>query len=248
MPSFKDLAYTILLEAKKPLHYNEITKIALKKGLFTEWATPEATMNAQLIVDINTKKEASRFIKTAPGTFAINHWVKHITKKIKEEKQTLLAKSISTKQKWDIAEARIAELITLYGETAISCFRPISDDEGIDLIVKEKGTLRTMYFQVKSRFTTDVRKIYTATVKKSWVLEKHSMWIIFCDFDTSTGDLRDYVRYIPAPDFIKHANNLKDLYGFVAGRSRKEDNKRDAYLIEKRQLANKIVEDMKKLG
>ncbi|MFA7298519.1 MAG: hypothetical protein WC010_02630 [Candidatus Absconditabacterales bacterium] len=136
----------------------------------------------------------------------------------------------------------------MYGETQLSCYRPISDDEGIDLIVKEKGTLRTMYFQIKSRFTPDVNKVFTATVKKSGVLSKHSMGLIFCNFDTSDGDLRDYVRYVPAPDFIKYAIDLHDHYGFVAGRTRKGENKRDAYLIEKRQLANKIVEDMKKIG
>lgn len=249
MNSFKDLAYDILLKANKSLHYKDITNIALKQWLVTDGKTPEATMNAQLIVDINSKKELSRFIKTWPWIFAINDWANHaVEKKVKEEKQPLISKSVSTKQKGDIAEARIAELITLYGETELSCYRPISDDEWIDLIVKEKWTLRTMYFQIKSRFTTDVSKIFTATVKKSWVLQKYSMWLIFCDFDISTGDLRDYVRYIPAPDFIKYGNDLQDHYGFVAGRWRKEDNKRDMYLIEKRDLANKIVEDMKKLS
>lgn len=150
MNSFKDIAYQILKESGKPLHSKEITKIALARGwLKTAGKTPEATMNAQLVVDINSKKEKSRFIKTAPSTFGLNPTTSSVVEKqlryeVKvEEKKYKISKDVSTKQKGDITEARIAELITLYGDTTLSCYKPISDDEGIDLIVKEKGSLKT---------------------------------------------------------------------------------------------------------
>ncbi len=73
MQSFKDLAYQILKEVDKPLHSKEITKIAIDRGLLkTTGKTPALTMNAQLIVDINSKGELSRFKKAGPSTFAIN--------------------------------------------------------------------------------------------------------------------------------------------------------------------------------
>ncbi len=79
MNTFKQSAIEVLKKAKKPLHYTEITRLALESGLLeTEGATPEATMNAQIIVDINHKKQGSDFIKTAPGTFAINSNKKEI--------------------------------------------------------------------------------------------------------------------------------------------------------------------------
>lgn len=111
MDSFKNIAYQILKESGKPLHSKEITKIALQRGwLNTAGKTPEATMNAQLVVDINSKKEKSRFVKTAPSTFGINEGstipVKEEIKK--EEKKYKISKDVSTKQKGDIAEARIA--------------------------------------------------------------------------------------------------------------------------------------------
>jgi len=90
MISFKDFAYKILLEAKKPLHYEEITKIALKQWLVTDGKTPAATMCAQLVVDTNTKKEQSRFIKVWPWTYTINSAIKNITKKIGKKKSRLL--------------------------------------------------------------------------------------------------------------------------------------------------------------
>ena len=79
--------------------------------------------------------------------------------------------------------------------------------------------------------------------------DNYSMAVIFCFFDVDKGDLWDYVWFIPAPDFIKLANKLdggKSL-GFVAGRNKKESNKWDDYLIDKRSLANQIIEQMKRI-
>ncbi|MEN9340273.1 MAG: hypothetical protein RIQ62_1585 [Bacteroidota bacterium] len=259
MNSFKDIALQILKEQGKPLHSKDITKIALDRGwLKTAGKTPEATMNAQIIVDINSKKDASKFIKTAPSTFGINPnptlRVK-VAEKVKIadvpalDKKWKISSQISSKQKGDIAEARIAELVTLYGETTLSCYKPISDDEGIDLIVKEKGSLRTMYIQIKSRFGNNPDDIFTATAKASGVVDNYSMAMVFAFFDTEEGDLWDYLWFVPGPDFVKMANRLDGgrLYGFVAGRQRKDTNKWDGYLIDKRDLANAIIAQMKRI-
>jgi len=73
MNTFKQSAIEILNKAKTPLHYSEITRLALESGILeTEGATPEASMNAQITVDIKNKGKGSDFIKTAPGTFTLN--------------------------------------------------------------------------------------------------------------------------------------------------------------------------------
>lgn len=249
MNSFKDIAYQILKEAGAPLHSKKITKIALQRGwLKTAGKTPEATMNAQLIVDINAKKKKSRFIKTAPSTFELNHYRK-IAKKEKKEKVYKISKNISTKQKGDIAEARIAELVTLYGKTSLSCYKPISDDEGVDLIIKRKNSLKTMYLQIKSRYGSDPSRIFAYHVKQKSIIENYAMGIIFCIFDTEQGDLWDYLWFVPAPDFLKRATVSQDkrLCCFVAGRTKRESNKWDQYLIDKRDLANEIIKQMKRI-
>lgn len=263
METFKDIAYQILKEAEKPLHSKEITKRALARGLVTEGKTPEATMNAQLIVDINTKKEGSRFVKAGPAIFDINRNIIMKVKAgqfvlegqnidLKKEKHWKISKDVSSKQKGDIAEARIAELITLYGDTTLSCYRPISDDEGIDLIIKEKGSTKIMYVQIKSRFGDNPAGIFTATTKSSSVVDNYSMAMVFCFFDTEDGDLWDYLWFVPAPDFIKLGNKIslkgKPMLGFVAGRQRNDTNKWDNYLIDKRDLANKIISQMKRIN
>jgi len=90
MNKFKTSAIEILKREKKPLHYKEITRLALEAGILeTAGATPEASMNSQIVTDIKNKKEASDFIRTAPGTFTINPDKKELrqNQKIKEKEQ-----------------------------------------------------------------------------------------------------------------------------------------------------------------
>ncbi len=248
--TFKSIAAQILQEAGGPLHSREITKIALKRGwLKTAGKTPEATMNAQLIVDINEKANESVFVKVAPSTYGLNPKKKAHLKEEVEKNDYPISKDVSSRQKGDIAESRIAELITLYGDTTLSCYKPISDDEGIDIIVKEKGSLKVMFLQVKSRYAEDPHSSFVAQVKQGSVCDHYSMGIIFCLFDTTKGDLYDYLWFVPAPEFIQKAKLYKNkgLLRFVAGTGKKETNKWDGFLIEKRALANIILKQMKRL-
>ena len=73
MESFKLAAIQILREANSHLHYEEITKRALEKGLIeTSDSSPEATMNEQIITDIRNKKEKSAFLKIKPDIYSLN--------------------------------------------------------------------------------------------------------------------------------------------------------------------------------
>lgn len=73
MNTFKSSAIQVLKNAGKPLHVSEITRLALESGLLvTESAVPEATMGAQMYMDIKNKGKASDFVQTSKGTFALN--------------------------------------------------------------------------------------------------------------------------------------------------------------------------------
>lgn len=73
MPSFKLAAIKVLRELKKPLHYEDITKRALEQNLIeTSGSTPEATMNAQISVDLKNKREKSAFMRVKPGYYSLN--------------------------------------------------------------------------------------------------------------------------------------------------------------------------------
>lgn len=250
--TFKGVAYEILKEVKKPLHVDEITKIALQRGwLKTAGKTPSATMNAQLVVDVNKKNSESLFKKTGPSTFAINDGLKTVKQEElteeHEKKEYKISNTLMSVQKGNIVEARVSELILLYG-TNLSCYRPISDDEGIDLIVKEKASLKSVYIQIKSNFSDDFSRPFVATVKQRSAVDSYSMAFVFCLFDTAKGDIHDYVWFVPAPDFIKMAHKDKnDLLGFVSGKQKKGSNKWDAFMIDKRDLAERVIKQLKRI-
>lgn len=251
MKAFKKAAIKVLQEEGKPLHAKEITKLAIKRGyLVTEGKTPEATMNALLVVDTNKNSKKSLFEKTGPQTFKLRDILKAESGSFSIEggdtdlkKTWTFSKNVSSKQKGDIAESRVAELITLYGSETLSCYKPISDDDGIDLIVKRKKNLDSVFIQVKSRYGDDPKAIYTANVKTETLVKSKKMFVVFCFFDKSEGDLWDYLWLIPADVFIVKANELMDgkMLGFVSGRTRNDSNKWDKYMIEKKDLANELI-------
>ena len=73
MNKYRYSAIEVLKTEKKPLHYKDITRLALERGLLeTEGATPDASMNSQIIIDIKHKGVKSDFIKTDPSTYALN--------------------------------------------------------------------------------------------------------------------------------------------------------------------------------
>jgi restriction system protein len=70
--SYIEAAYSILKQAGKPLHYRELTRIAIERGLVQpEGLTPEASMAARLSVEIKRGKAEGRFIRLGPGTFGL---------------------------------------------------------------------------------------------------------------------------------------------------------------------------------
>lgn len=70
-----DAVAKILSEAGVPLGYREITRRILAASLWkSSGLTPEATINAQLSVDILNRGTASQFQRTEKGVFALREW------------------------------------------------------------------------------------------------------------------------------------------------------------------------------
>jgi len=71
----KEAAAEVLQEAEKPLHYKTITERIFEAGYWaSEGETPEATINAQLVVSINEKGGDSPFQRVEPGVYALREW------------------------------------------------------------------------------------------------------------------------------------------------------------------------------
>lgn len=253
--SFKAIAAKILYQAGTPLHYREITRLAIEQGVLkSNGKTPWATMNARLSMDIINFGENSQFYRTQPGYFGLRDLDVVTSTPIKKSMKYVAAKhkvtdSLNTKQKGDIAEARVAELLTLYGDEGLSCYRPISDDEGIDIIAKRRQKLEVAYIQVKSSYGYKDRG-FVSTVREKQIINKERMILVFVYFDLSDGDLFDQVFCIPAPDFLRLTANEDKRPGervFTVGLRNPDKSKYAEFMIEKRELANRIIEIMDKL-
>lgn len=252
MPNFKQSARTILNLAGKPLHYKEITNRAIQQGLLqSAGKTPWATMNAQISMDIVTNGNSSQFYRAQPGYFGLKH--ASVVEPASSRTQVIshsVTDSLNTKQKGDIAEARVAELLTLYGDEGLTCYRPMSDDEGIDIIVKRRDKLEVAYIQVKSSYGYKDRG-FVATVKEKQIKNKERMILVFVYFDLSSGDLFDQVFCIPAPDFLQLTANEEKQPGkrvFTVNLSHPDKSKYAEFMIEKRELANRIIEILDRVG
>ena len=68
---FKAAAREVLEEIGHPIHYTDITEIALESGyLKSSGKTPHNTMRARLSVDVRDNPD-SRFTQTAPGVYGL---------------------------------------------------------------------------------------------------------------------------------------------------------------------------------
>jgi len=74
--TFYEAAIEVLKSAARPLHYKKITEIAIKKKLLSHVGkTPEVTMGARLVQEIQSASENSDIIRTRPGVYALKAWM-----------------------------------------------------------------------------------------------------------------------------------------------------------------------------
>ncbi len=166
MNKFTIAAIQILSEAQTPLHYKEITKRALDKGILeTDGATPDASMNAQIITDIQKKGAGSDFIKTDKATYAIN-----INKQVIEAKKHLkvLEDEEKEEEKIKIDSAFIAKggEFLVCSELLFHEFNAsiMSVDKGIDIIATKSNKLFSIQVKTSNAndyntYNFDVRKV-----------------------------------------------------------------------------------------
>ncbi len=199
MVSFKLAAIKILKEKGKPLHADEITKIALEKNLIeTTGATPEATMHAQIAVDIKNKGERSAFIRTSPGTFSLNpkFTLQEEKEEIAEEKikQEEEKENISTQYIGKAGEHLVASELLFRGFNASI----MSVDEGMDIVATKENRLYNI--QVKTANENKFNS-YVADIRIS-SFERHSQYNSFYIF-VLKGD-RTYFLILPFSEIQKN--------------------------------------------
>jgi len=178
MNKFRVAAIEILNEAKNPLHYKEITKRAIEKGILeTDGATPDSSMNSQIITDIQKKGTASDFIKTAPSTYNLNPKKEAIEpkqhKKILEEEEIEEAKEkIESGYTGKAGEHLICSELLFRGYNASI----MSVDTGIDIIATKHNKLFSI--QVKTANLNSFN-YYNFDIRKTSFQKAHSGTVFY---------------------------------------------------------------------
>jgi hypothetical protein len=163
MNKFKTAAIEILSTAKKPLHAKEITRLAIEAGILeTDGATPEQSMNAQLITDVNAKGKASDFVKVGPSTFTLNRNkteiknIKAIEIEKEEDEKLVVGSSFTGKA----GEHLVCSELLFRGYNASI----MSVDVGMDITATKENKLfsiqvKTANLNKYNTYNFDVRKV-----------------------------------------------------------------------------------------
>src|SRR5581483_10053212 len=73
--TFTDAAAEVLRLVGKPLHYKEITDIAIEKNLLSHVGkSPEVTMGARLAAMLKKDDKSIPIVRVKPGVFALREW------------------------------------------------------------------------------------------------------------------------------------------------------------------------------
>ena len=73
--TFTEAAAEVLRNAGKPLHYKEITELAIEKNLLSHVGkSPEVTMGARLAALIKKDDDSIPIVRVRPGVFALREW------------------------------------------------------------------------------------------------------------------------------------------------------------------------------
>jgi restriction endonuclease Mrr len=73
--TFTEAAAEVLRIAGKPLHYKEITELAIEKNLLSHVGkSPEVTMGARLAALLKKEDKENPIIRVKPGVFALREW------------------------------------------------------------------------------------------------------------------------------------------------------------------------------
>jgi hypothetical protein len=75
--TFTEAAAEVLRLAGKPLHYKEITELAIEKNLLSHVGkSPEVTMGARLAALLKKEDTTNPIVRVKPGVFALREWGK----------------------------------------------------------------------------------------------------------------------------------------------------------------------------
>ena len=207
MNKFKEAAIKVLEKSHEPLHYKEITKLAIERGILeTNGKTPGASMNSQIITEINARGEKATFIKTAPATYDLNPNREALTEpKPKKPSLTQSKEKVSGGFTGKAGEHYVTSELLFRGYNASI----MSVDVGMDIIATKDNKLfslqvKTSNLGAQNAYIFDMRKV---------ALERGYAGNVFYVFVMIHPDDSKSTVILPANkvDELVHSNAIKDI-------------------------------------
>ena len=216
--SFTDCAQKVLEEfgSKKPMHYKEITEKALnKKWLVTEGKTPEASMYAQVIMEIKRQQkrgEQPRFVQHGRGYVGLSQWMgRGLAFQIEQHnhhiRQTLRKRLLAMKP--SEFEELISQLLAEMGFEMVEVTK-LSGDGGIDVrgtlvvgdVVRIKMAVQVKKYKIKNNILAPV----VQQVRGS--LGAHEQGLIITTSDFSVGAKKEAAQADKTPIALMNGEQL----------------------------------------
>lgn len=182
---------------------------------------------------------------------AINEGALEISKYIDGEDQTLEENAndtfdisgLSSKAKGNIAEDRVKEYILLYSQGLLNVYKPVIDEDGVDLIALQSGIFHPVYLQVKSRYNVGEDGQLIITINGSTFKPHHSFYLVAVSFNKQTLEIDDKILFIPSHVIDEKAIRLSNgALRLVASLKEGSQNQWCQYIVSKSQLAEKIID------
>ena len=108
---------------------------------------------------------------------------------------------LGSSQKGKAVESLLAATCIIGSDGELSVSIPMVDDEGVDLIFTPKGGGRSIFVQVKSRFTLTGKGSYRSQIRKKNFHPRKDYYITFAYYDKANARLGDTLWFIPSLDF-----------------------------------------------
>ena len=153
---------------------------------------------------------------------------------------------LSSMAKGDIVEDRIKEIILLYGQGSLSVYKPVSDSEGIDLIVVKNGVFQPLFIQVKGRFKLHNDRTFIADVRMKTFNPHHSYFVVGAYFNPISFEINDHILFVPSK-VVKKVGTIinargEERYRITTNILKPSKSKWAEYIISKQGLVEAILD------
>lgn len=149
--------------------------------------------------------------------------------------------NLSSSQKGKVTETLLAATLILASGGRLSPFVPISDDHGIDLIVLDKQTHRSIAVQVKSAIPNAARGTVAFDVRKATHSEAPGRYLIAVAFAPANVALTAS-WLIPLSEIANISNETSDKYKLSANPSPTSNDRYARYRqVDAKAMADAVV-------